>query len=98
MGSRNACALPMATLVLAFPQAHLFPVVFGIGCHGGRDDRCDRAPMQRRGDGESQHLVRADWAEGYLCEEQQIVGRVGLPNRALRTHDIQTGQARSKYS
>jgi hypothetical protein len=36
------------------------------------ESRCDRAPVRQRGDGESQDLVRAEWAEWRLCEEQQI--------------------------
>ena len=38
--------------------------------------------MQRRGDGECQDLVCADWAERNLCREQRCVGRVGCTNRA----------------
>jgi hypothetical protein len=36
------------------------------------ESRCDRAVIQRQGDGESPDLVRAEWAEWRRCEERRI--------------------------
>jgi hypothetical protein len=39
------------------------------------ESRCDSTSMQRRGDGEGQDLIRAEWADWHRCEERRIHSR-----------------------